>query len=134
MNEFLQCDTMICIAQYISNLENYISRTKELHWSADNDKVHVLCDELKKELSDRQDEMAEIYMGINDAKFDVGFFSTSKEIQAHTLRELLLELRGDTVSVLSAFSNEFVEYSCVKRVLQKILGYIQAMIYRETQK
>ena len=46
---------------------------KELHWSAVDDKTHVLTDELIKKLSDYQDTMAEDYMGFSGTKFSIGF-------------------------------------------------------------
>lgn len=121
------------IPQYIANLEKYISKAKELHWSATDDKTHVLCDELTGELSELQDDIAEMYMGYDGNKFQLGFLDSACTCDATTLPELLDCLLGDTFEMNNAI-DEVIGFRGIRSKLNKLIGYLEAMKYKETQK
>lgn len=51
---------------FISKLESFKTKCKNLHWSAPNDPIHVRLDEFLDEISDYEDSIAEEVMGITD--------------------------------------------------------------------
>ena len=52
------------LMSFINELEGYKTRFKNLHWSAQNDAIHVRIDELSSELASFQDEVAEVIQGV----------------------------------------------------------------------
>lgn len=49
---------------YLSSLNGFLCRAKNLHWAAPGKDIHEYLDDLHKEMSDFQDKIAEGYMGI----------------------------------------------------------------------
>lgn len=121
------------IPQYIANLESYMSRVKEIHWSCDNDKVHVLCDEIGSDLKKYQDELAEHYMGYAGSKFNIGFLNCACSCDDRTLPDVLKSLRGDTVELYDVVSG-IPELKGVEKILNSIMDLINKNLYKETQK
>lgn len=52
--------------EFISKLEAFKTKCKNLHWSAPNEPIHVRLDEFLGEISDYEDSIAEEVMGITD--------------------------------------------------------------------
>ena len=121
------------LPQYIANLETYMSRVKEIHWSCDNDKVHVLCDEIGSELKKYQDELAEHYMGYVGSKFNIGFLNCACSCDDRTLPDLLRSLRADTIEMYEVIST-IPELKGVDKILNGIMDLINKNLYKETQK
>ena len=121
------------IPQYIANMESYIGRLKEIHWSCDNDKVHVLCDELVGELKEHQDELAEHYMGYVGAKFNIGFLNCACSCDDRTLPDVLKSLRSDTIELYEVV-NTVPELKGIDKILNSIMDLINKNLYKETQK
>lgn len=121
------------IVQYICNLESYISRLKEIHWSATDDKTHTLSDNMRFDLTSTQDELSEIYMGLTGKKFNIGFLGNACSTNAKTLPELLTELQTDTIQMYNVMHDNY-EFKGIESVLNRLLGTIDANLYKETQK
>ena len=119
------------IVQYICNLESYISRLKEIHWSATDDKTHTLSDNMRFDLSSTQDEHSEIYMGLTGKKFNIGFLSNACSTNAKTLPELLTELQTDTIQMYNVMHDNY-EFKGIESVLNRLLGTIDANLYKYT--
>jgi hypothetical protein len=121
------------IPQYIANLETYMSRLKEIHWSSDTDKVHILSDDIISELKGYQDELAEHYMGYIGSKFKIGFLNCACSCDDTTLPDLLKSLRADTIELYDVVSS-VPELKGVDKVLNSIMDLINKNLYKETQK
>lgn len=123
------------VSAYISNLECYCARIKELHWSAEDDKTHILCDELRDEICELQDKLAEIYMGITGTKFRLGFLSDNVcDLQNITNLPIFCRaLISDTCEVIEQIER-CVILRGIKGELEEFVGYLQTILYKETQK
>ncbi len=124
------------VPQYIMNLETYISRLKEIHWSAQDDKTHVLTDELIKYFTKFQDSLAEDYMGYCGNKFEIGFLSGACECDCTTLPDLLHKLSDDTKLMYEVINNGEYGYDLkgIESTLNDIMDTINSYLYKETQK
>lgn len=58
-------DVQMVDITFISKLEAFKTKCKNLHWSAPNESIHVRLDEFLSELSDYEDSIAEEVMGIS---------------------------------------------------------------------
>lgn len=121
------------VTQYIANLEFYIGRTKELHWSAVDDKTHILCDELKDKLSEYQDELMEMWLGMTGEQVSIGFLNQACEYGFRDLPALLRGLWKDTCDMLPILESEHA-YCGLKSKFESMVGYLQTMLYKEKQK
>lgn len=124
------------ITQYIMNFETYISRLKELHWSALDDKTHVLTDDLIEKFSSYQDSLAEDYMGYCGKKFGLGFLSGACECECQTLPDLLNKLGEDTNLMYEVINGGDYGNSLkgIEHTLNEITDTINTYLYKETQK
>lgn len=124
------------ITQYIMNLECYISRLKEIHWSAVDDKTHVLTDELIKKFSNYQDTMAEDYMGFSGTKFSIGFLNGGCGCECTTLPDLLNSLSEDTNLMYDVIRRATPSNRLrgMEHTLNEIMDTINRYLYKETQK
>lgn len=125
------------VIQYIANFESYISRLKEIHWSCDEDKIHVLTDDLIHKFTEYQDGLAEDYMGYCGAKLQIGTLSLCCDcsMNASTLPELLNLLREDTdlmISFIKGLGDN--RLSGIEHRLNAIMDTINVYLYKETQK
>jgi len=121
------------VAKYIANLESYEVRIKELHWSAEDDKTHILCDEVRDKVCGLQDELAEIYMGIAGEKFGIGFLANAKECTSASLPEFCKDLINDTCCIIEGIQ-DIILLRGIKGELEEFVGYLQQILYKETQK
>ena len=84
-------DTCLC---FLSTLEGFKTRCKNLHWSAPRKNIHVYLDEFLEILSDYQDALAEEYMGIS------GQFAPNKIVgtppSSLTFMDFIIEVRVST--------------------------------------
>ena len=124
------------ITQYIMNFETYISRLKELHWSAVDDKTHILTDELIKKFTEYQDSLSEDYMGYCGNKFGIGFLSGACACDCVTLPELLKKLGEDTNLMYSVVNGDDYENNLkgIEHTLNEIMDTVNTYLYKETQK
>ncbi len=125
------------IIQYIANFESYISRLKEIHWSCNEDKIHVLTDDLIHKFTEYQDGLAEDYMGYCGAKLQIGTLSLCCDcsMDASTLPELLNLLREDTNLMISFIKGlRDNKLSGIEHRLNSIMDTINVYLYKETQK
>lgn len=123
------------VSKYIANLNCYEARIKELHWSAEDDKTHILCDEIRDKICGLQDELAEIYMGITGTKFTIGFLCNSEcDLQNITNLPIFCRaLLSDTCEIVEGIQN-CVILRGIKGELEEFIGYLQTILYKETQK
>lgn len=80
--------------RFISKIEGWKTRTKNLHWAAPKKNIHVYLDEFLDVLSDYQDGLAEGYMGILGRMDPLDI--NGVQCDAEDAQELISEVFNDT--------------------------------------
>ena len=122
----------LVVVEYISKIECAISRLKEIHWSALDDKTHVLSGELIEFLNNKQDVIAEDYMGACGEKLKIGCLGCSC-YDCTNLPELLKCIREDTLKLYPMLCGDCV-LSGIKATLDTIISTLNSYLYKDTQK
>ena len=60
------------IIYFICQLHGITIRVKEIHWNTRSNDEHLLCDEIIKAISNREDRFTESAMGYSGEKFPLG--------------------------------------------------------------
>lgn len=116
---------------FLNYLEGYWIRTREIHWSTDNNAIHKLCDEIMDGLLDYLDKIAESAMGMYDDKIQIGEFLPELP-NGKSLMPMLNELTKDTLSYKNSLKTP--EADGIKNILDEILAFADKYKYRSTQK
>lgn len=89
---------------FLSNLEGYHQRLKELHWSTTCKAEHLLTDEMDGDILKFEDRISEAVMGAINTRFHIGDLKTMSP-SSKTLETLIKELQNDISSLRNKVSN-----------------------------
>ena len=117
--------------EYICSLHGYLIRLKELHWNADSNSEHLLCDEISDCISGCEDEFTETAMGLYGEKVKVGELKPLLP-NAEQLKPMLKELMGETIAMKKRLDKDAEAGLC--NILDDIIAASQKYMYRSTQK
>ena len=116
---------------FICELHGYLIRVKEIHWNTDSDAIHTLCDDFHEELFKLEDEFAEVCMGMEGKKFEIGkllpLVPNSKDF-----KQILVEFEQDVIKMKKNASD--AKYGGIDSVLNDMLKLANKYKYRSTQK
>lgn len=116
----------VLMCAYINALEGYKTKFKNLHWSADNDALHLRVDEFSGALSAYQDAVSE------DIQGTIGAFSPSElkgtEIATTDAMSTIKLLLRDTLSFRKRVNGNEEHYGLVS-VMDDFLHTIKKYIY-----
>lgn len=116
--------------EFLCMLEGYHSQLKMLHWSANHNSLHVLCDDIDKEVLEVEDEIAECVMGMLDIKFGIGDLKTMLP-NAKTLDALLKEMKTDLIEFKN-FVGDDAECAGLQNILDDYMQNINKWNYLRT--
>ena len=120
---------------FLSKLEGYSTRIKELHWSAETMAMHKLCDDVRDAIVNYEDQIAEEFQGMINFRIKPGCL---KPIicNASTLKELLSSLYADVNDLYDALdkgnNNRWFNGMC--NVLDDMIHTINTFGYLSTFK
>ena len=116
---------------FICELHGYLIRAKEIHWHTDSNSEHTLCDDFHDDLFKLEDEFAEVCMGLEGQKFEIGkllpLVPNSKDF-----KQILVEFEQDVIKMKKSVSD--AKYGGLNTVLDDMLKLANKYKYRSTQK
>ena len=115
------------IISFISELENFKSDIKQLHWAANSLPQHQLCDDIANIISDYQDKVAEVEQSIS-GKFPVNVLKGGKH-NVTTLKKFVEDVISSTNSFYSKLKNEGDEYIGMRSDTEAFLSDLQRQLY-----
>lgn len=114
------------MCSYINALEGYKTKFKNLHWSANNDALHLRVDEFSDALSGYQDAVSE------DIQGTIGAFSPSElkgiEIATNDAMSTIKLLHKDTLAFRKRVDGNEEHYGLIS-VIDDFLHTIKKYIY-----
>lgn len=114
------------VLEYLGILEGYKTKYKNLHWSAENDAIHVRIDEFLDILGDHQDEIAEAAQGIY-GQFGPNELVGAPQKQTSPL-EALKELSGEVQKFHQTVS-EKKEYLGLLASIEGFMTQLNKFVY-----
>ena len=116
---------------FICEIHGYLIRVKEIHWNTDSNSEHLLCDDFHKELLDLEDEFAEVCMGLEGKKFDIGKLLPLVP-NATKFTSVLSEFEQDILKIKKQTSDN--KYGGINSILDDMLALVNKYKYRATQR
>lgn len=116
--------------EFLSNIEGYHQCLKGLHWSANHNSLHVLCDDIDKEVLEVEDDISECVMGILDTRFGIGDLKTMLP-SSKTLDALLKEMKTDLIEFKN-FVGDDAECAGLQNILDDYMQNINKWNYLRT--
>jgi DNA-binding ferritin-like protein len=116
---------------FICSLHGYCIRTKEIHWSTENNSTHLLCDEIMESIDECEDRFAECLMGETGKKFKVGDLKPLLP-NSETLMPMLRELEKEVIDMKKSL-DEYKDGGLIN-VCDDLLEICNKYKYRCTQK
>lgn len=80
--------------EFLSSLEGYHQKIKEIHWSTQCKSEHLLTDEIDGDVLDYEDKIAENIMGIANFRIGIGDLKTLLP-NSSNLKDVLKEMDSD---------------------------------------
>lgn len=116
--------------EFLSMLEGYIQRGRELHWAAATNSEHVLIDNINQQVLSYEDKVAETVMGCLDTRFGVGDLKTLLP-NATSLADMLKEMKEDVLSFKEKVG-DVSEHNGIQNVLDDFMTDINTWNYLRT--
>lgn len=96
--------------EFLSSLEGYHQKIKEIHWSAQCKSEHLLTDEIDGDILDYEDKVAENIMGIANFRIGIGDLKTLLP-SSNNLKDVLKEMDSD-VEKFKEDIEKLEKYNC----------------------
>lgn len=120
------------ILNFLSALEGYHQRLKEIHFSTLNKSEHLLVDDMDGDVLEYQDRIAEVSMGCLNTRFGIGDLKTLVPSAKNT-EDLVKELLGDIESLIAKLSDS-KKYNGIINVLDDFTESVNKWNYLRTLK
>lgn len=120
------------IKKFLSNLEGYHQRLKELHWSTTCKAEHLLTDDIDSAVLEYEDRLAEVSMGCSNIRFGINDLKTMIP-DSKNLKNVLDELKSDIISLKNEIG-ENKKYNGIHNVLDDFIEDVDKWQYLETFK
>lgn len=120
------------ILQFLSALEGYHQRLKEIHWSTTNKSEHLLTDEIDGDVLEFEDRLAEVCMGCLNTRFGIGDLKTLMPSAKNTT-DLITELFSDVNDFKKKIGEES-KYAGIQNILDDMAETINKWNYLRTLK
>ena len=120
------------ILNFLSALEGYHQRLKEIHFSTLNKSEHLLADDMDGDVLEYQDRIAEASMGCLNTRFGIGDLKTLVPFVLN-MADLVKELLGDIESLIAKLSDS-KKYNGIINILDDFTESVNKWNYLRTFK
>lgn len=118
------------IKKFLSVLEGYHQRLKELHWSTTCKAEHLLTDEIDSAVLEYEDRMAEVAMGCLNMRFGINDLKTLIP-DSKNLKSVLSELKNDIISLRDEMGDDN-KYNGLNNIIDDFIEDVDKWQYLET--
>lgn len=118
------------VLYFLSSLEGYHQTLKMLHWSAPSHSLHLLFDDMDKNVLELEDDLAERAMGLLNTKFGIGDLKSMLP-NGKNIDSVLSEMEKDTIKLKEIVADD-PKYGGIVTMLDDFLGDINKWNYLKT--